>query len=215
MRKPNSDPDAEANQRAGMRRWGHRNAHLYDLWAFVLSRFGYRRMVRSVVALLPETGSVVDVGCGTGELLRAARVQRRDLHLIACDLATEFLSIARRRHAGAHLLCADAEQLPLRDRNADASISLGVLGHILSFDRAIEEVVRVVRPHGMVAVWTRTDGGASRLVASLFHWTNRGVAFRLHSPDGVRSALERSGVRIEREEPVAGGILWIGTRTRD
>jgi ubiquinone/menaquinone biosynthesis C-methylase UbiE len=215
MRKPKSDPGARAIQRAGMRRWGHRNAPLYDSWTLVLSAFGYRRMVRYVLSLLPETGTAVDVGCGTGEFLRCARARRSGLTLIACDLAPEFLSIAARRHAEARPLCADAERLPLRDHAADASVSLGVLGHLLTFETAIAELARVVRPGGVIAVWTRTDCGASRVVASIFHWTNPGVAFRLHRPEGVRSALERSGVRIEREKPVAGGVLWIGTRTPD
>ncbi len=195
-----------------MRLWGRRNARSYDLWAALLAAAGYRRMVRSVASLLPESGIAIDVGCGSGELLRIVRARRPQLEVVGCDLAPEFLTIARRRHPGARLVSGDAERLPLRGGKADAAASLGVLAHLLSIEPAIGELARIVRDGGRVAIWTRTDGRASRLVARLFGWMNRGVTLRLHSPATVRSALARSGIRIEREERVAGGRLWVGIR---
>jgi ubiquinone/menaquinone biosynthesis C-methylase UbiE len=212
MRKQKIDPDSESRQRAGMRRWGRRNARIYDLWSALLSAAGYRRMVRDIAFLLPETGTAVDVGCGSGELLRVVRHRRPALGVVGCDLSPEFLAVARHRHPGARTVCADAERIPLRDGRVDAAVSLGVLGHLLSTDRAVAELGRIVRDGGRVAVWTRVDGLASRVVATLFAWTNPGVAFRLHAPSSIRAALTRSGIRIEREEAVAGGRLWIGTR---
>jgi len=195
-----------------MRLWGRRNARLYDLWATLLAAAGYRRMVDSLIPCLPARGIAVDIGCGSGELLRALRRRRAGLTTFGCDLAPEFLTIARRRHPGAKMTCADAERLPLRGGFADAVFSLGVLGHLLAVEPAVDEMARIVRDGGRVIVWTRTDGTASRLVARLFGWMNRGVAFCLHPAPSVRTALERSGIRIEREEAVAGGHLWVGTR---
>jgi ubiquinone/menaquinone biosynthesis C-methylase UbiE len=215
MRKPKSDRGEISRQREGMRRWARRNARLYDLWAGILAMAGYRRMVDRVTSRLPETGIAVDVGCGTGELLGTLRSRRARLRAIGCDLGPEFIAIARRRHPGASMVCGDAERLPLRGAAADAAVSLGVLGHLLSVEPAIHELARTVRPGGTVAIWTRTDGGVSRCVSRLFGWMNRGVVFRLHSPTSVRSALEQNGIQVDQEEAVAGGRLWIGTRRRD
>jgi ubiquinone/menaquinone biosynthesis C-methylase UbiE len=212
MRKSKKDEEAISRQRRGMRLWGRRNARLYDLWATLLAAAGYRRMIRSVSSRLPETGRTVDIGCGSGEFLRIVRRTRPGLGVIGCDLAPEFLALARRQLPGTRLVCADAERLPMRDGGADVAVSFGVLGHLLSIEPAIGEIARIVRNGGKVAVWTRIDNGPSRLVARLFGWLNRGVVFRLHSPASVRAALERSGIRIEDEETVAGGRLWVGTR---
>jgi ubiquinone/menaquinone biosynthesis C-methylase UbiE len=212
MRKQKMNPGADGRQREGMRRWGRRNARYYHLWSTLLSAAGYRRMVEEVALGLPEHGTAVDIGCGNGEWIRIALRRRPELEIVACDLAPEFLAIAGRRHPSVRRICADAEQIPLRSSAADEAVSLGVLGHLLVADRAIEELARITRPGGRVVVWTRVDGPASRLIARLFGWANPGVAFRLHPIASIRAMLTRAGVRIERERSVAGGRLWIGTR---
>ncbi len=213
MRKTKKDEGSGFATKEGMQSLGVAGTRASTSYGpTLLAAAGYRRMLRCVTFHLPETGRTVDIGCGSGEFLRIVRRWRPNLGVIGCDLAPEFLGRARRRHPGARLVCADAERLPLRDGEADAAVSFGVLGHLLSIEPAIGEIARIVRSGGRVAVWTRIDSGSSRLVARLFGWMNRGVVFRLHSPGSVRAAIERSGIRIEEEEPVAGGRLWVGTR---
>lgn len=94
-------------------------------------------------------GVVVDVGCGSGQL-RAALGER----------ATRYVGVDAVRHdgfpAGAQLLAADLdrEPIPLPDASADAVVALETIEHLENPRRLIRELVRIVRPGGVVLVST-------------------------------------------------------------
>ncbi len=203
----------QSAQRAAMRRWGRRNARLYGLWGWLLRIAGYREMMRRVARALPADGPILDVGCGSGEGLSVLReTVSDDRRILACDLSPEFLVVARGGDANAGFFASDAEGLAVRTATCAAALSYGVLGHLLDPAAALEELARVVRPGGLVAVWTRTDGVVSRAVAFLFERLNRGNSFRLHEPRAVRRSLEGCGIAVLNEERFAGGRLWMGRR---
>jgi SAM-dependent methyltransferase len=195
------------HQRDGMRLWGHRNAALYGTWAQLLAAFGYRRMVREAVSLLPHDGIVADIGCGTGEATRILSRARPRLHVVSCDLAPEMV-----RRAGGlppnDPLAADIEALPFRTLACHAVLCLGVLGHLIETRRAIEELARILRPGGTLMLWTRTPCPVSRLVAVAFECANPGVAFILHPVDRVVRELHGSGFGVLEERRIAGGTYW-------
>jgi malonyl-CoA O-methyltransferase len=195
-----------------MRRWGRRNARRYSLWASFLALLGYRRMIQGVVAGLPAGGMVADIGCGDGEALRFLAAERPHLAVVALDLSPEFLSRARARHPRAHLVCANAEHLPLRPGSCTAALSFGVLGHLVRAEGAVAAQVSILRPGGTFAVWTRTGGPFSRLVAAAFERENPGVAFVLHDAARLRSCLEALGAAPGKPRSIAGGVLLTGQR---
>jgi ubiquinone/menaquinone biosynthesis C-methylase UbiE len=196
-----------------MRKWGRRNAPFYGLWARLLDIAGYREMMRRVARALPPDGPILDVGCGSGEGLAVLREDSsHDRTIVACDLSPEFLAVARRTEGHARYFASDAQGLAIRSATCGAALSYGVLGHLLDPVTALRELARVVRPGGLIAVWTRTDGFVSRAIVLLFEGLNRGNSFRLHEPRTVRRSLEGSGVVILSEEKIAGGRLWMGRR---
>jgi SAM-dependent methyltransferase len=196
-----------------MRRWGRKNARLYGPWGWLLRIAGYREMMRRVARALPDDGPILDVGCGSGEGLSVLReTSSGGGRFLACDLSPEFLIVARRAEAHARFFASDAEDLAIRTAACAAALSYGVLGHLLDPAPALHELVRVVRPGGLVAVWTRTDGLFSRAVAFFFERMNPGNSFRLHESRNIRRSLEGCGVTVLSEERCAGGKLWLGRR---
>lgn len=97
-----------------------------------------------VAAVLPETGLVVDVACGSAPLWTAALSGR----YLGVDASPVELELARRR--GAHqLIVGTAEHLPAEDGAARAvvcSMALMVLPHL---DAVLQEVRRVLAPEGV------------------------------------------------------------------
>lgn len=162
--------------------------------------------------MLPPTGRILDIGCGSGEGLSVLSENPGRERLLACDLSPELVMVARRGRIGIGFFVSDAEDLAVKSASCVAALSYGVLGHLQSPVAAAREVARVVEPGGLIAVWTRTDGFVSRAIVFLFERINRGNAFRLHEPSAVRRVLEDQGIRILEEEDVAGGRLWIGRR---
>lgn len=102
-----------------------------------------------------QASRILDVGCGTGILLPYL--------LQACPLATcvvelDFAEDMLRENARkvpdrrVARLCADAQTLPFPDEHFDLAVCFGVLPHLVDLKAALEELLRVLRPSGGLAV---------------------------------------------------------------
>lgn len=104
---------------------------------------------------------VLEIGCGTG--VHARLLAQAHARLSAVDLTPTAVELTRRRLELAGLRAdvreADAENLPFADASFDAVWSWGVIHHSQSTDRVIEEIARVLRPGGELAlmVYHRTS----------------------------------------------------------
>lgn len=103
-----------------------------------------------ILNVLPESGAIVDLGCGTGDLLPTLLAKGGPV--IGVEKSTRMLEEARRRFAGAgkhiDLRIGELEHLPLRDGEADIAVINMVLHHLPHPDLACHEVHRVLREKG-------------------------------------------------------------------
>lgn len=95
----------------------------------------------------------LEIGVGTGRI--ALGLHGRGIGLVGADVAPAML---RRLIANAGgrmpfpLLLADATRLPFRDASCGAVLASHVLHLIASWEETVEEVMRVLRPQGMLLV---------------------------------------------------------------
>lgn len=100
---------------------------------------------------------VLEVGCGLGD--DAAALARRVApggSVVAVDGSEAMVEAARKRHgdvAGLSFDVADASRLPYGDRTFDGCRIDRVLQHIADPGAAIREMVRVLRPGGMLVAF--------------------------------------------------------------
>lgn len=101
---------------------------------------------------------VLEVGCGTGcDLLQFARHGAR---AVGVDITPEHLRLARERVGRlAEVREADATSLPFSDGSFDYVYSHGVIHHIENPRKAVEEILRVLKPGGrfnvhVYALWS-------------------------------------------------------------
>lgn len=140
-------------------------AERYDAWAESydadLDTWAYRapaRVAESVVALRPQAGSVLDVGCGTGLVGRALRANGYAGELTGLDISEASLEVAERSADYATLRPADLQKpLTLDDDSFDVVVCVGVMTYLPDTEAAWREFVRVARPGGLVAVTQRED----------------------------------------------------------
>jgi ubiquinone/menaquinone biosynthesis C-methylase UbiE len=97
--------------------------------------------------------AVLDVGCGTGNLLAALRAASAFTRLTGIDPSPELLDKARRRKelAGVTWTEGVVEALPFASGSFDFTLSLLVLQEFRDRLQALSEMKRVTRPGGLVA----------------------------------------------------------------
>ncbi len=107
---------------------------------------------------------VLEVGCGSGVVLRdMARKVAPNGAAVGLDLSLALLELAQPRPEGEALgsvvlLCeGDAGWLPFRGGAFDAVLAVTTLIHVPQPERAVAELVRVVRPGGRVGVFDRDN----------------------------------------------------------
>lgn len=112
----------------------------------------------------PEASHWIDVGCGNGAFTELLLERCRPASVQGFDPSPGQLAYARGRlpaDAAVRWAQADAMQLPLADDSADAAVMALVLFFVPEPARGVAEMVRVVRPGGVVAAyhWDILGGG--------------------------------------------------------
>jgi len=84
---------------------------------------------------------ILDVGCGTGQLLSAAN--ERGLQTYGLDISQKAIQIAENICPDANLSTGRAENLVFPDNEFDYVVCLGALEHFLDIGKSLEEMIRV------------------------------------------------------------------------
>lgn len=98
------------------------------------------------LALLPQGGAWLDIGCGNGVAVREAATERPDLTIVAFDLEPGF--VAPHTPSNLLLMQADAGRLPLLGRCFDLVTAAHVLHFIDDKQQALDEWAAVLKPAG-------------------------------------------------------------------
>ncbi|MFE0250804.1 class I SAM-dependent methyltransferase [Streptomyces sp. NPDC059010] len=155
MTEKMSQPLTERKYIPGMGK--HFLTPLYDVMHHV---FGLRPIHQEMITLarLRDGHRVLDVGCGTGNLLRATGQRHRNVDLVGLDPDPQALARAGRkaRRAGftVRLDRGFAQELPYADGSFDRVFSSLMLHHLdsTSKDALLAEVRRVLRPDGLLVL---------------------------------------------------------------
>ena len=126
-----------------------RAAQSYDLAAQLQHEMA-AELIRSVPAAL--TGTLVDLGCGTGWALRKL-AQTNRFELTAIDIAPGMIEVAKSHVPSARFHCCDLEETPLESNYADVVFSNAAI-QWCNTDEAIGEMYRICKPLGSIVCST-------------------------------------------------------------
>jgi SAM-dependent methyltransferase len=143
---------------------------------------------------------VLEIGCGTGNVLAAIAAGARPLRLVGAEAHAEGLAFAARRVPGAELMQMDARRIPYRDE-FDVVGAFDVIEHVEEDEQVLAGMFAACRPGGGVLLtvpqhawlWSYRDefaghrrryerrGLARKLVAAGFQrpWTTSFVSLLL------------------------------------
>jgi len=194
----------------------------FNRWASSYDRHWMQRIVfapiqRTALRLASQEvdrpGAILDVGCGTGKLLRLAQASFPGANLFGVDAAIEMVKIAEASDPSGviHFQQATAENLPFPDAQFDLVFSTMTFHHWHDQARGIAEIGRVLTKDGRWLLADFVASGWMRFVRS---------ALRLHqfpARADLDSVLLASGLMVvgERRAPGLGRqilVLAIGSR---
>lgn len=174
----------------------------YRLLAPIYERIWARYLTTSIARTqdrLPlSAGSrILDVGCGTGQLLAGMRARQPELELHGIELTPAMLRRAADRLGGAaQLQIGCAHDLPWPEDHFDIVTSTNML-HDVAHDHGavLTEWLRVLRPGGTIAVtdWNPEHRG-TRIRARALSLIGRGPT--LHRPAEMSTLLADRAVRV-------------------
>ncbi|MGO8788810.1 MAG: class I SAM-dependent methyltransferase [Terriglobia bacterium] len=131
---------------------------------------------------------IVDVGCGTGRLLRAASVRWPGAQLFGADPAEQMVSEAHRLNPNVTFKLAPAELLPFPDQTADVVFTSLSFHHWANQTEGLQEIARVLRPGGWFCL---ADHVMS--LAKLF-------GEKVKSRNQIRSLISRVGLSVRQQQ---------------
>lgn len=92
---------------------------------------------------------LLDLGCGTGEMIRLLREKHPQMMLWGLDLSPEMIRRAKEKQIPHADFCVgDAEFLPYPDQSFDVVLCMQSFHHYPNPEAVLEEVYRVLRPGG-------------------------------------------------------------------
>lgn len=96
---------------------------------------------------------ILDIGCGTGELLKAILERYRDVFITGVDLSREMLRVAAEKLGSTDFVAhADAHHLPFADSTFDIVASVSAFHYLHTPADVLVEARRVLKPGGRLVI---------------------------------------------------------------
>jgi 2-polyprenyl-3-methyl-5-hydroxy-6-metoxy-1,4-benzoquinol methylase len=158
------------------------------------------RLFDRISAIVPHGGSLLDVGCGRGDLLRHVQRKRPDVQLTGIDYSPN-------RDENIRFLQGDAITLGIRER-FDVVASLAVIEHVSDCVALANRMRELMKPGGIAAIMTLNEASVLYRLAGIGGALGVHLAFnRLYSRHHIhhftraslRRLLESCGMTVSRQ----------------
>jgi ubiquinone/menaquinone biosynthesis C-methylase UbiE len=169
-----------------------RAADDYDeKWAFYVDATTRQTLAR--ITVQPHD-RVLDVGCGTGELLTRLAAKYPEARLAGLDPVPEMLKVARRKlSAKVELRVGWANELPWPDDSFDIVVSCNMFHYITHPVEAVREMERVLRPRGKMVITDWCDDYIACRVCNLYLRLTAKAHYKTYRQSECASLLKEAG----------------------
>ena len=101
---------------------------------------------------IKKNSKILDIGCGTGNLLYLFQEQRKNLKLYGIDISEEMLKIAKVKLKTTDLKLQSVEQINFKSNYFDYVFSVDAFHHYSNYDLAMKNIYRVLKKEGKLIV---------------------------------------------------------------
>lgn len=153
------------------------------------------RILRTIAP--PPEARFLDAGCGVGA--HTIAIAQRGFDCTGVDISETILKTTRENIAAAGLSararaeCRSLESLGFPDGTFDVVHCRGVLMHIPQWERALAELIRVLKPGGHLVLFEANTQAVETTLARAARWVRKPVSRVELTPGGIESWAEQDG----------------------
>lgn len=160
--------------------------------------------------------NVLDVGCGTGEILK--RIHRRypEVSLTGVDISEKMLEVAKVKIGNkATLLWADAEMLPFSDATFDLIVCSDSFHHYPNPQKVLAEFRRVLKGGSNLLICDYSIGFPLRQLMNLFIRFSHDGDVHIYSKEEItKLVIQASFSNIQYERTNATAFIITGEKRK-
>ena len=157
---------------------------------------------------LASQSVVIEIGCGTGNYIRALAERRRDLVYAGMDISRPMLREAAARASGVHYVAVNGSRaLPVRDHTCNLMFAVDVIHHIDDLGTFFAECARVLLPGGRLIFVTDSEDTFRRRSLTKFFPEILPIELRRYpSPTSLHRHARDASLRLVVQEPAEGYV---------
>jgi len=176
-----------------------------DSWSQYLYFDRIHKGVIRFVNVESAPGDILDIGCGTGRLLRKIRERWPYARLIGVDPAEGMVKKARQMMPDSTFMISPAESIPLPDTSVDLVFSTTSFHHWSDQLQGIREIRRVLRSGGQFFL---ADVAAPQF---FFRFVHHG---QIRNHYEVRKMFEQVGLEVQTQRRLLLGHILLTSGIR-
>jgi len=162
--------------------------------------------------LAKTSSSILEVGCGEGTKL--VSVVSKGQKGVGVDISKTAINLAKKQYPHLTFVCSNAESLPFKDNSFNLVFSAFVLEHTVRPEKVISEMIRVLKPNGILAL-VAPNYGAPHRASPCFKGSRFQKLLTGFSKDVIRIVDNKKGksLRWNRVSPLKDREYTIDTDT--
>ena len=123
----------------------------------------------SMLSNFTPGGKVIDIGCGTGEMLEV--LQKHQLQAYGLDFSFKMLEAIAKNNINHRLLLinGEIEALPFKDDSFDGIICAGVIEYLNEDQKALQEIARILKRGGFAIITLSNRLSPARILEPIAH----------------------------------------------
>ncbi len=111
-------------------------------------------IIDSIVINNNSSFRLLDIGCGTGELINLIGQKHQNTDIHGLDMSNQMVALSKRNNPNCNILQGNAEQLPYDSNFFDYVVAVHLLHHIANIEQSIKEMMRVAKPGSKIFIVT-------------------------------------------------------------
>jgi ubiquinone/menaquinone biosynthesis C-methylase UbiE len=199
-------------------RWSH--SYEQHIGQFFFFDPVHRGVLNQIDQIKGEQGpaSLLDVGCGTGRLLRKVRARWPDAQLMGIDLSKGMIEIARRLAPGVDFRIGGAEALALPDSSFDVALSTISFHHWNDQAAGLHNITRMLRPGGIFCLADIVLPVSLARFYQVVDPQDLSMFFqhyRKNTSATIRDFFSQSGLRVQMQRRMRAGFVLLTMGAKD